>query len=399
MSQLSKKMEGYLPDSKSRREKVILGLSGGIHSYVAAYLLKIQNYDLIGVTVINNWEDYGGDQEKVLSCHLSQSKQDEIKEFCGKLGIPYWPVKVSEFKEVVIEPWIASKVSGKYPVQCWNCHDLRISTLYKTMNESGATRIATGHFAKLLLNDQTKEVMIHTSNDEVEDQSVLLARLSHDILSKLILPLSDLTQKEVIKLAENFGVIPKHKTVNIHDCLNLNQELDDYLNTKVPVTFLKPGEIISEGQNLGQHSGIHHYSYGSRFEAANLNRNEKKFISGFKFSDKSITLNDESVFTNTKLQILNCFFSDGLNFTEPFKGFLSLKDEKYIECWIHPKSLNSVYLELPEEHKFLNGEIVSVLKKKGKNSKTLLTGEVKLLPRDIDEGEKSESKVNYRIDF
>src|SRR5690606_23834412 len=107
----------------------------------------------------------------------------------------------------------------------------------------------------------------------------------------------------------------------------------------------------------------------------------------------------ESFFKNKKLQLLNCHFSDGLKFTEPLKAFLSLKDEKFIECWIHPKSLKSVFLELPEEHKFLSGEIVSVYKKKGKNSKTLLTGEVKLLPKDIEQGEGSESKVNYRIDF
>src|SRR6476620_8985275 len=108
---MKKKLENaYAPDKNGRKEKVILGLFG-LDSFVTAYLLKIQKYDLIGVTIVNSWDEYTGDQESTFSCHSSPQRLDKIKEFCNKLGIPLQIVKSSiEFKDEVVETWIADKI-------------------------------------------------------------------------------------------------------------------------------------------------------------------------------------------------------------------------------------------------------------------------------------------------
>lgn len=392
----------YKTDKSSRKEKLVLGLSGGLASYVTAYLLKIQNYELLGVTIVNSLEDFTGDQNKILSCHLNQTKLDEIKEFCGKLGIPHKVIKTGlAFKEKVIESWAAQKISAEYPTQCWSCHELRMNSLFEAMKDAGAAQMATGHFAKILHNETSRSVSVHTSNDENEDQSALLSRLSHEVLSKLVLPLSDLTSKEIFKLAENFGLIKGDKKIKIHECLDWNSELETYLNSKIPAVFLKGGGILfgDKQLNFGEHKGAPFYSYGSPLEIGYKSQNEKLHIAGLKFSDKTLLVEAEKHFRNNKLQLIHCTVSDEVNFIEPFKGFISLGSKKEIECWVMPKSLASVHIEFTEEHKLLDGEIATVVKKKGRNSKVLLTGEVKLLPNDEEEGESSVSKVNYRIDF
>src|SRR5690606_16473862 len=93
MSQQHKIDEVYQPENKARQQRVVVGLSGGVASYVVAYLLKIQKYDLIGVTVATDWEGYQGDKTQTLSCYLDEPRLTQIKEFCHQLKIPHFTIK------------------------------------------------------------------------------------------------------------------------------------------------------------------------------------------------------------------------------------------------------------------------------------------------------------------
>lgn len=403
---MKKKLEdAYNPDKQSRKERVVVALSGGLDSYVMAYLLKIQKYELVAVTVVNTWEDYTGDAEKVFACNVSTPKVDQIKEFCTKLGIAHHTLKITaEFKETVIEPWMADRVSGKFPKPCWNCHELRMKLVYEKMKELDAKHLATGHFAKLFHNDTHGTVFVHSSNDELHDQSALLSRLSHDVLNSLILPLSDLSKKEVLKLAENFGLAEAARPINIHECLKPTEELMQIIEKKVPKKFIKEGDItnIDNNENKGQHTGVHLHTLGEMIELRDNGRSVKNFFSQFSYPDKRIIVVEPEYLQRDKLLLTRCHFSEEVSWSEPVKGFLALGPEEYVDCWIHPKTLSSVFLELSEKHHMINGQVVSVFKKKGKNSKVYLTGEVLLLEHEPEPGEgeeKSVPKVNHAIDF
>jgi tRNA-specific 2-thiouridylase len=395
--------ELYNPDKKTRHEKVLIGLSG-LDSLVTAYLLKIQKYDLVAVTISNLWEEIGSHQEKAFSCHFSQSKLDTLKSFCNALGIQHIVEKVSgEFEENVVAPWIADRLVGKRHKACWNCHDLRIRHLHRKMKEVGARYLATGHFAKIFHHETHGTVFVHSGNDLESDQSSLLSRLPHDILSDLLLPLSDLSKKEVLKLADNFGLNSVDDSVSSKTCFNWNPELETFFRKKVPEHFLEEGDILSwdEHSNYGKHKGILNIDLGQGLHVRDGLTAMDKVIGTYAFYDKKVRLTDESFFNRNKHMLVSCCYPEEVIMVEPFRGFIHVTStEKWIDCWVHPKSLLSVSIELSESVKLITGEVVTVYKKMGKNSKVLVTGEVQLLTQSYsEEGEESVSEINHLLDF
>lgn len=400
---MKKKLEdAYIPDKQSRKEKVVLGLFG-LDSLVTAYLLKIQKYEVIAVTAVNSWEDFTGDLSTTLSCFQSPAHLDHLKEFCHRLNIPLQIVKIpNEFRENVIGPWMGDKIQGKKPLPCLSCHDLRIRTVYEKMKEIGAEHIATGHYAKIFHHESHQLVYVHTSTDEINDQSALLSRLPHEMLSKLILPLSDLTRKEVLKLAENFGISEEKRALKIHECLRLTPDVEAFLEKKVPARFLKEGEFTSvDGtQSYGPHSGVHHYTNGGALEIKDGSRVPKIFAD-YSYKDQKIIVAGPDYFLRKKLMLIKCHFSEEVSWLEPFSGLVVLRDNTYAECWVFPKNLNAVSIELNEKHNIFPGDVVSVVKKKGRNAKLFLTGEIQMVTEenDVSEGEQNVPNPDPFIDF
>lgn len=392
-----KELEGlYNSDKKDQKEKVVLGLSGSMESLVSAYLLKIQKYELLAFTVVTSDEEADG--KGLFSCHLDQTRLDKLKDFCHKLGIPHQTIKATEeFKEFVVGKWQANRVTGKYANPCFNCHELRMQLLYQKMLEVGARYMATGHYAKVFHHEAHDSVFLHTSNDEELDQSILLGQLPREVLNSLILPLSDLGKKEVLKLAENFGVSVPSKEIEFGKCLSSHHT--DLLAANVPARFLSEGTLRGEvaDADFGHHLGIHHYTYGELIEIRDQGRLKKLRMGGLNFHSKDIKLFSESYFQRKKVLLIDCHFSEDVNWSEPLKGYLKKGPKQQTECWIQRKNFSAVTVELNEEMLFLEGEVVSIVRKKGKNSKVYLTGTVQLLKPD--EGEESDKKVNYAVDF
>lgn len=391
----------YNPDKKDQKEKVVFGLSGSMESLVSAYLLKIQKYELLAYTIVTSTDGEHADGVNQFACHLNQERLDKLKEFCHKLGIPHQVIKASdEFKEYVIGKWASDRVTGEYANPCLNCHELKVNLLYKKMLEVGARYMATGHYAKVFHHESHDTVFLHTSNDEAADQSLMLGRLSREILNSLILPLSDLGQKEVLKLAENFGINPESSHVKFGNCLSSDQT--ELLENSVPARFLLEGILKSENteSDFGSHPGIHHYSYGEIIEVRDQGRSKEMRIGAFNFHSKDIKLFPEEYFNRKLVLLVDCQFSEDISWVEPLKGFLKNGRLQETECWIQRKNLMVVAVELTEKVFFLEGEIVSILRRKGKNSKVFLTGKVQFLEvNDLEEGEGSDKKVNYAIDY
>ncbi len=401
---MKKKLEeAYAPDKAGRKEKVVIGLSG-LDSLVTAYLLKIQKYELVGVTVIPQWEEYPGPAEKTFSCHLSGPRLEGIREFCHKLSIPFHAVKVTaEFRDLVVEPWVADKLVGKKPKPCWSCHELRLRTLFDKMKEFGATQLATGHYAKLFRHEGHGTVYVHSSNDDDFDQSVLLGRLPHEVLAALFLPLSDLTKKEVLKLAENFGIGDRPGPIAIHECLRGAPELAEFVAKLVPERFRKPGSFTSldGADSFGDHAGIHHYEIGEPFPGRESPNKKPLLIGPYTYLEKRIAVVDERHFVKKRLLLVKARISEEVLASEPFRGVAKLSGNRWVECEVFPKTLQAFSVDLADAVTVFPGEIVSVYRRKGKNSKLFLSGEVQLVPDPptTPEGEPLVPNVDFAVDY
>ncbi len=394
--------EIYNSDKASRKEKVILGLTASIDSMVSAYLLKVQKYELIALTVVPDWAPPELSSEKNFSCFISQDRLDFLKSFCHHLNIPHYIDKISlDFKDSVIDPWIADKIVGKKSHACWNCHELRLSRLDQKRLEFNAHFIATGHYAKVFKRDQNGTVFVHSSNDPEFDQSQKLSRIPEDILKHLLLPLSDLTRKEVLKLAENFAIRNESISAAIDFCFSPPPFADELITREVPARFLKDGEVISidESVHFGQHDEMFRYGIGEIYPIKVGVQQVENHIASFSLVDKKIRLIEGSYFSRTMHLLVNCHISQEVFLSEPTKGFILFESE-WTECLVTQKTLQAVSLEFEREIKLLPGERVAVFKKSGRNSKVLLTGDVQILPLPVVlEGENDDSKIDPLLDF
>lgn len=403
-----KKLEGtYTPDKEGRKERVVVGLSGGLDSLVSAYLLKIQKYDLFAVTIIPGWDQFQGDKGQTIACHIGDEKMEAIRQFCHQLKIPHHFIKAtSEFQEFVVEEWMASKIMGKTSNACWNCHSLRMRLLHQKMIELDAKALVTGHYAKLFHHAAHDTYYVHTSNDEENDQSALLSRLPASILSSLMLPLSDLTKKEVRKLGENFGLVVGEGKLKMHQCFPTNEKTVEYLSKRVPKSMVVAGDIYSQdgSEMYGEHLGVLWYTYAEITKVESV-KSRDLYFSAYSMKDKRLLLSDEDYFLQGRVHLVDCAFSEEVSWLEPMKGVIKLPRDNYVECWIYPKGQKGAFIEWEGRHWVKEGEILTIVKKKGKNSKVFLTGKVRFLPKengpeeDVDDYEDRPPLVDYSKDF
>jgi tRNA-uridine 2-sulfurtransferase len=247
---------------------VLVGMSGGVDSSVAAAVLAEQGYTVIGVTIKTyRYEDVGGNIGNESSC-CSIDGINDARLVCDKLGIPHYVVDFTEpFDKKIISYFIDEYMSGRTPNPCVLCNrTIKWEEMLGKADLVGAQYIATGHFARVRKDETTGRYVVSRGADRNKDQSYAMWALTQESLSRTIFPLGHLTKPEVRELAEKFGLRTASKAESFEICFIPDNDYNRFLKNNVEglEERVDGGDIVMDGRVIGKHKGFPFYTIGQR---------------------------------------------------------------------------------------------------------------------------------------
>lgn len=231
-------------------KKVVVGLSGGVDSSVAAYLLKAQGYEVVGLHMLGENKETSAEDEQ------------RVKNLCKTLNIECVVVDYKDHMQIVKDYFVKEYLSGRTPNPCVICNkEVKFKPFLEYAEKLNADYFATGHYARVEHNANTH--ILKKAVDSSKDQSYFLCKLSKEQLSKVLFPLGELTKAEVKRIAQENNLVDENTKESYDICFLGSQKFKDFMNTNYPE---KSGEIkdIKTNKVLGFHNGISKYTIGQR---------------------------------------------------------------------------------------------------------------------------------------
>ncbi len=253
-----------------------VAMSGGVDSSTVAAILREQNQPIVGLTM-QLWNQLrlpglAPDGATHRCCSLDDVY--DAKRVAQHFGFPHYVVNFeNRFEEAVVRPFVEDYLAGRTPIPCTLCNNyVKFDQLIVTARQIGAERLATGHYARIRFNPETRRHELLRARDESKDQSYFLFGLTQEQMSRTAFPLGELTKDEVRAIARRTGVPVAEKPESQEICFvpsgNYVRFIEAYLaeqGSALPAEIGEPGELVTtNGEVIGEHPGVHHFTVGQR---------------------------------------------------------------------------------------------------------------------------------------
>ena len=239
-----------------QNKTVVVGMSGGVDSSVAALLLKEQGYNVIGLFMVNwNEEDDNG------VC-TSVNDYEDVKRVCNTIGIPYFTVNYAkEYWDKVFEYFLQEYKKGRTPNPDVLCNrEIKFGPFLEQAKKIGADYIATGHYAKVYEKDGL--YYLAKSKDKNKDQTYFLNQLSQEQLKNTLFPLADIEKPDLRKIAQKHNFVNASKKDSTGVCFIGERHFRQFLKQYIP---MQKGDIVDTNNKVvGKHDGVYYYTIGQR---------------------------------------------------------------------------------------------------------------------------------------
>ena len=275
-------------------QKILVGLSGGVDSAVCAYLLKLAGYEVIGAT-LRTWVSEGGEDSRC--CEI-----DDARRVAMKLGIRYFaPNCLAEFRSYVTEPFVRDYLDGLTPNPCIECNRyVKWERMLYNAKVLKANYVATGHYASVVRKENGRYTVKKAAHAE-KDQTYMLYKLTQEQLAATLMPLGNLSKDEVRRIAEEAGLTVADKPDSQEICFVPEGTYADYICANAEGSV--PGEgcfVDEDGQFLGRHKGIIHYTVGQR-KGLGLALGRPVFVKEIRADRNEVVIADEEALFRTAI--------------------------------------------------------------------------------------------------
>lgn len=243
--------------------RIVVAMSGGVDSSVAAGLLAGAGHDVVGLSM--QLYDQQEGREAFGSC-CSLDDLHDARRVAARIGIPHYIVNFErEFDALVVRNFVDEYAAGRTPIPCVHCNaDLKFATLAERAAGFGAAAVATGHYARVDFDEETRRFRLLRSADRDKDQTYFLFSLTQDQLAHALFPVGALTKTDVRAEARRLGLAVADKPDSHEICFVPNGDAGGFVERHLPAPATD-GEIVdSGGRVLGRHRGLHRYTVGQR---------------------------------------------------------------------------------------------------------------------------------------